>query len=69
MLPQLDVIKRYNIYKLLYCLQKLQSNCQSIFTENIKDTYITFTKHCKVYDKIEWTLLSALKDMDILQHI
>ena len=69
MLPQLNVIKRYNIYKLLYCLQEIQSNCQSIFTENIKDTYITFTKQCKVYDKFEWTLLSALKDMDILQHI
>ena len=46
--------------KLLYCLQEIQSNCQSIFTENIKDTYITFTKQCKVYDKIERTLLSAL---------
>ena len=51
------------MYKLLYCLQEIQRNCQSIFTENNKDTYITFTKQCKVYDKIEWTLLSALKDM------
>ena len=57
------MIKRWYIYTLIYNLQEVLGKCQGIFTEKIKDTYIIFTKQCKVHDKFEWTLLSTLKEM------